>query len=110
MAALSYQPVPEPVVTGRHEGQNLMVFGFYRVDLDGFTGLLPHSGFEGTVSAEPLDLHAEDVREQLIATAREMRNSTRGPAEIQHGPCNCGLPRYELSGRHAPDCPYIQPR
>jgi hypothetical protein len=63
---VEYVSNPEPIVFA--DGQ--AVFGAYKVTFDdGCVVMLPHTGWPGTISEDPLDVEDDEHRAVLVASA-----------------------------------------
>lgn len=76
MATVEYVPAEELLEIGMYDGSAIMMLGHYRVDLGDFVYLSPHTGFIGTVSAEPID--DPEFASFLISTAEDLRAAHPG--------------------------------
>jgi hypothetical protein len=73
-ASIEYVPNPKKPTTAQvFNGEN-MLFGFYKVRFpDGWTVAVPHSGWAGTISEEPLDPENDEHRAVILAAAERAK-------------------------------------
>lgn len=75
--AVWYEPRATPHVFRESDG--LALFGTYKARFsDGFTIAIPHTGYRGTVSEDPVDLAVETHAAWMRRRAQEMRRTGEG--------------------------------